>query len=212
MNTDYKKSALKSKAPQDKPKQLIPPLELHACMGLNACKGHDFFGTNDCAGMGHCATQHHVCHTLNNCRGQGGCGLFGSADEFCHPGENPCAFQGSCGTPIPSSRFVSQGPNKGRSVWLIARELFEARMSKAQRSVGPAPMKGGPTLEWLTKNVGQGSSCGNAGAKYCSFVPGEAGKAAREARLAQFVTSSELSSDDTMENCVECEKKDGPDL
>src|SRR5687768_13132300 len=59
-----------------------PPVELHVCMGLNACKGHDRYGTNDCAGMGFCATaEKHNCHTLNNCRNQGGCGLYGDGEE-----------------------------------------------------------------------------------------------------------------------------------
>lgn len=197
MSSDNKKSDLRP--------QLVPPLELHACMGLNACKGHDYFGTNDCAGMGECATQHHVCHTLNNCAGQGGCGLFGSEEEFCHPGENPCASQGSCGTPIPASRFMSEGNNKGRSVWMVARELFEQRMNVAQRSVGPSPMKGGPTLEWLSENLGSGSSCGQSGAKFCSFVPGKAGEAAREAKRAQFILDSKRAMPSTMENCDDCD-------
>jgi len=73
------------------------PRELHACMGLNACKGHDRLGTNACAGSGVCATAAaHSCHTLNNCRGQGGCGLYGTGEEQNHPGENPCSWQGSC--------------------------------------------------------------------------------------------------------------------
>src|SRR6266496_310313 len=67
------------------------PRELHACMGLNACKGHDRLGTNACAGSGICATAaEHSCQTLNHCRGQGGCGLYGTGEEQNHPGENPC--------------------------------------------------------------------------------------------------------------------------
>lgn len=151
------------------------PLELHACMGLNACRGHDVFGTNECAGMGQCATQMHYCHTLNNCRGQGGCGLYGSTEEQCKPGQNDCAFQGSCGTPIPASRYVTQGPNKGQSVWQIARQLFVERMTKARRNVGPSPMRYGPTLEFLKtikplNGSSEGSSCGYSGEKFCSFA------------------------------------------
>lgn len=102
------------------------PLELHACMGLNACKGHDRLGTNDCAGTGACATAaQHTCHTLNDCRGQGGCGLYGTGEEQNHPGENPCAWQGSCAVPINAERFSTDGPNQGKGVWLRARELFE---------------------------------------------------------------------------------------
>lgn len=146
------------------------PKELHACMGLNACKGHDCFGTNDCAGMGYCATQTHSCHTLNNCRGQGGCGLFGTTEEQCRPGENDCSFQGSCGTPIPSARFVTQGPNKGKAVWQLARDLFAKRMEKANRNIGPSPMRFGPTQEFLQDAFHSTSSCGQSGEKYCSFI------------------------------------------
>lgn len=153
----------------DKPKDTTSPLELHACMGLNACKGHDRFGTNECAGTGYCATQTHVCHTLNNCRGQGGCGLFGSAEEQCRPGENNCAFQGSCATPIQAERFGTEGPNAGKSVWLLARNLFEKRMAKANRNVGPSPYPCGPPEQWLTAVAGEYDSCGNSGDKYCTF-------------------------------------------
>jgi len=153
-----------------KPTDQTPaPKELHACMGLNACKGHDRFGTNDCAGMGYCATQQHVCHTLNNCRGQGGCGLYGDAAEQCRPGENDCAFQGSCATPIQAERISTMGANTGKSVWLLARELFEQRMEKAKRNVSPSPYKNGPPQKWLQTLDGGYDSCGNSGDKYCSF-------------------------------------------
>ncbi|MFT6338150.1 MAG: hypothetical protein ACI86M_003971 [Saprospiraceae bacterium] len=185
--------------------QLIPPKELHACMGLNACKGHDFFGSNNCAGQGECATQHHYCHTMNNCRGQGGCGLFGTKEEQCKPGENECAFQGSCGTPIPSSRFVTQGPNKGQAVWQIARALFEKRMDKSQRTVGRSPMEFGPTLDWLKENVASGSSCGFSGEKYCSF----GGPKDASERHAHFVKESKEQLPESVENCeiIDNEKK-----
>ena len=145
------------------------PLELHACMGLNACKGHDRFGNNQCAGTGFCATQAHVCHTLNNCRGQGGCGLFGSGAEQCRPGANACAFQGSCATPIQAERFSTAGPNTDKSVWLLARKLFEQRMAKANRNVGPSPYPCGPPEEWLESLSSGYDSCGNSGDKYCTF-------------------------------------------
>lgn len=146
------------------------PIELHACMGLNACKGHDRFGTNNCAGTGYCATaQAHTCHTLNNCRGQGGCGLYGSAEEQEKPCENECAWQGSCAVPIQAERYSTQGSNAGKSTWLLARQLFEQRMMKAQRSVGPAPYECGPPQAWLTSILGQYDSCGNSGNKVCSF-------------------------------------------
>lgn len=139
-------------------------------MGLNACKGHDRFGTNNCAGTGYCATaQAHTCHTLNNCRGQGGCGLYGSSEDQQKPGSNDCAWQGSCAVPIQAERFSTQGPNKGKSVWLLARKLFEERMNAAKRNVGKSPFECGPPENWLTNLLGSYDSCGNSGDKRCSF-------------------------------------------
>ncbi|NQY07456.1 MAG: hypothetical protein HRT68_14980, partial [Flavobacteriaceae bacterium] len=181
-------------------KDIAVPLELHACMGLNACKGHDRYGTNDCAGSGYCATQVHSCHTLNNCRGQGGCGLYGDTEEQCNPGANDCAWQGSCGTPIPAERFITQGKNQGRSVWQLARKLFEERMDKFQRNVKPAPFKYGPPIKWLEAN-GRGESCGSSGNKYCSF-----GENNPDVRAEQFCKESEELLNDTMKNC-DCEDK-----
>ncbi len=177
MATKKKNTKTKKKTTPTKTLPIDPnPVELHACMGLNACKGHDVFGTNNCAGTGFCATQAHSCHTLNNCRGQGGCGLFGTSEEQSRPGANDCSFQGSCGTPIPASRFGTQGPNQGKSVWLLARKLFEERMEKANRNVGKPP-KGyskGPTLTFL-KTIGRGASCGSSGNKGCSVSGGSGG-------------------------------------
>lgn len=149
---------------------ITSPLELHACMGLNACKGHDRFGTNSCAGAGYCATaQAHTCHTLNNCRGQGGCGLYGSGEEQTKPGANDCAWQGSCAVPIQAERYSTQGPNKGKGTWMLARKLFEKRMETANRNVAPAPYPCGPPEKWLETIMGSYDSCGNSGDKYCSF-------------------------------------------
>ena len=151
-------------------------------MGLNACKGHDRFGTNACAGMGYCATaQYHSCHTLNNCRSQGGCGLYGSTEEQNRPGENHCAWQGSCAVPIQAERYSTQGANMGKSVWILARKLFEERMAKARRNVGEAPFKCGPPTAWLNKvSDGNFSSCGSSGNKYCSFGFNDPNKNAQE--------------------------------
>lgn len=201
---DKKTQATRSQTEATKSKfrpQAMPPLELHGCMGLNACKGHDYFGTNDCAGMGECATNQHSCHTLNNCRGQGGCGLFGTKEEQCKPGMNDCAFQGSCGTPIPASRFVTQGPNKGQSVWLIARALFEKRMKASNRSFGKSPMEYGPTLEWLGNNIGVGSSCGYSGERFCSYT----GPKHAQRRHKKFVKDSKEDLQETLDNCKECD-------
>lgn len=178
-----------------KQKDIAVPLELHACMGLNACKGHDRFGTNDCAGSGYCATQVHSCHTLNNCRGQGGCGLYGDTEEQCRPGANDCAWQGSCGTPIPAERFITQGENKGRSVWQLARKLFEDRMDKSRRTVKEAPFQYGPPIKWLRAN-GRGESCGSSGDKYCSFGLNNPEKSANE-----FCLESNKEINNTLENC-----------
>lgn len=142
-----------------------PPLELHACMGLNACKGHDRLGTNSCAGTGSCATAaEHTCHTLNDCRAQGGCGLYGTPEEQNRPGDNPCAWQGSCAVPINAERFSTDGPNRGKGVWLRARAVFEARMTKANRQFGPSPSPVGPTTAWLKANVNPDyTACGASG-------------------------------------------------
>lgn len=126
--------------------------EFHTCMGLNACKGHDRLGTNECAGQGVCATVNHSCHTLNNCRNQGGCGLYGGVDAQKNPGINDCAWQGSCASPINAERFITAGEveeeadsNGGKksynrqSVWQRARLVFEQRMQEIGREVGPPP-------------------------------------------------------------------------
>lgn len=181
-----------------------PPLELHACMGLNACKGHDVFGTNECAGSGQCATQWHSCHTKNNCRGQGGCGLYGTTEEQCRPGENDCAWQGSCGTPIEAPRFVTQGPNKGSSVWILARKLFEERMEKANRNVRPSPMPYGPTIEFLktivTESGTLGYGCGWSGPRSCSYTT----EAHKVQRLNKFMVDS--AEHDYEEGCKDCDE------
>jgi hypothetical protein len=176
-------------------KDIAVPLELHTCMGLNACKGHDRYGTNNCVGSGQCATVQHVCHTLNKCKGQGGCGLYGDSEEQCKPGANDCSWQGSCGSPITAERFITQGKNQGRSVWQLARVLFEERMDKAKRTVKPAPFKYGPPVKWLDAN-GRGSSCGHSGNKYCSFGQNNAAADAQE-----FCVESAAEMENTRENC-----------
>lgn len=138
------------------------PTELHGCMGLNACKGHDRYGDNSCAGTGFCATVTHTCHSLNNCRGQGGCGLYGDSKQQNHPGDNPCAWLGSCATPINSERFSTVGPNKNKSVWKRARKIFEERMEKTGRQYGPSPFAEGPPAWWL-HSVGSYTACGASG-------------------------------------------------
>lgn len=183
------------------------PLELHGCMGLNACKGHDRYGTNECAGQGYCATNVHYCHTMNNCRNQGGCGLYGTAEEQCKPGQNECAWQGSCGTPIPAERFSTKGPNQGKSVWLLARKLFEERMEKSRRNVAPAPYECGPPVEWLLAN-GRGESCGSSGDKRCSYGFNDPTK-----NFEEMYDKSVREMDQTLNNCdcikpaeIDCKK------
>jgi hypothetical protein len=177
------------------------PLELHACMGLNACKGHDRFGSNNCAGAGYCATETHVCHTLNNCAGQGGCGLFGDGAEQCKPGANDCSWQGSCATPIQAERFSTLGANKDKSVWLLARELFEQRMKKARRNVAEAPFSAGPPQAWLS-SFGEYDSCGNSGDKSCSF-----GFNSPAENTQELVDRSRDELPKTLKNCA-CDDKD----
>ena len=141
--------------------------ELHACMGLNACKGHDRYGTNKCAGTGLCATAaEHSCHTLNNCRNQGGCGLYGTPEEQANPGNNKCAWQGSCAVPINAERFSTdrEKPHQGQSVWVRARQVFEQKMKDAGRQFGPSPSPTGPTTKWLKETYNPNyTACGASG-------------------------------------------------
>jgi hypothetical protein len=132
--------------------------ELHVCMGLNACEGHGRDGTGDMAGMGDCATVGHACHGDNNCRGQGGCGYAGSDLEQAKPGDQACRVNGSCASPINVSRVSSAGPNKGRSVWKLARELFEKRMYEAGVPFGPSPGAGIPD-DFVPGYEKPGTSC-----------------------------------------------------
>lgn len=151
----------------------IKSTELHVCMGLNSCKQKGYSKTNDCAGKGDCATAVvHPCHTLNSCKGQGGCGIFGTTEEFARPGENDCKYQGSCGVPILNSRFIAQGPNKGLSVWLLARKRFEEKMTAQGKQFGNPPLPYGPTNDYvsqITGNVYNHSSCGQSGDRSCSY-------------------------------------------
>jgi len=133
-------------------------VELHVCMGLNSCKAtgpdkdkvyphgtrHDPLGDAPLAGMGTCATAIHVCHGDNACQSQGGCGYAGSAYEQSKPGDQACAANGSCASPINVSRVFSDGPYKGKSVWRRARAIFEARMYEAGVPFGPSPGEGIP--------------------------------------------------------------------
>ncbi|HEX8646338.1 MAG TPA: hypothetical protein VF715_05515 [Thermoleophilaceae bacterium] len=120
------------------------PYELHVCMGLNSCACHDVKGTAPMAGMGECATVQHVCHGEGECRGQGGCGYAGSDYEQSRPGDQSCNNNGSCAVPINESRVFSAGPYKGKSVWMRARAIFEARMYEAGIPFGPSPGEGYP--------------------------------------------------------------------
>ncbi|WP_390914868.1 hypothetical protein [Pseudosulfitobacter sp. SM2401] len=172
---------------------------LHACMGLNACAGADRYGLNgpidgrgpnDCAGQGYCATSNdHTCHVQNNCADQGGCGLYGTGEEMDKPGTNDCRSLGSCATPINAERFSTNGPNKGKSVWLRAREVFKKErwpalrtelLAKQQAGKVPADLKlpeklgavpeifaqTGPTYLWISDDNthrGNMTSCGASG-------------------------------------------------
>jgi len=171
-------------------------MPLHACMGLNSCQGSDRFGTrgrpdtgqpNACAGQGYCATAtDHTCHVQNHCRNQGGCGLYGTAEEMDNPGNNACQSLGSCATPINAERFSTNGPNQGKSVWARARAVFEhgvwpelrqellsgQTVSAAQplpETLGlpPAPFaQTGPTYLWISDDNGARdnmTACGASG-------------------------------------------------
>lgn len=124
----------------------------HACMGLNSCKASDRFGVggpgvdlkpastwrapNNCAGQGYCSTAvDHTCHVQNDCKHQGGCGLYGTGEEMDRPGENDCRSLGSCATPINAERFSTNGPNQGKSVWLRARAVFEEKWPELRKEL-----------------------------------------------------------------------------
>lgn len=162
----------------------------HACMGLNQCKGQGRTRDNACAGQGYCSTaleynyadpsspqvSDHTCHVKNACAGQGGCGLYGTAEEQNQPAANGCATLGSCATPINAERFSTDGPNRGRSVWVRAREVFTAQTWPRLREKNPALprqppalphaelFKYGPTIEWIEDYSGEGmTACGASG-------------------------------------------------
>jgi hypothetical protein len=169
----------------------------HACMGLNSCAGSDRFGvagqpggqTNACAGQGYCSsTQDHTCHVQNQCRGQGGCGLYGTAEEMNNPGANECKSLGSCATPINAERFSANGPNQGKSVWLRARAVFAQNWPKIRAELQTKQKNGeipanqplpaalgnpaaaflptGPTYLWISDdntNRGAMTACGASG-------------------------------------------------
>lgn len=152
-----------------------PGMPLHACMGLNSCQGSDRFGTegppggspNECAGQGYCSTTpDHSCHVQNECKNQGGCGLYGTAEELDQPGLNECKALGSCATPINAERFSTNGPNQGKSVWARAREVFEKNWNDKKnlrervpshyeppKKLGPVPepfKDTGPPYLWIS--------------------------------------------------------------
>ncbi|BDX06304.1 ferritin-like domain-containing protein [Planctobacterium marinum] len=167
----------------------------HACMGLNSCKNQGRTLSNDCAGQGYCSTAQaynpanpfegnnydHTCHVKNDCRNQGGCGLYGTEAELAEPGHNDCQSQGSCATPINAERFLTDGDNRGKSVWMQAREVFkdkvwpDLRAQNPDLPAEPPQVKGpysnpnlfaqGPTIGWIEyDNDGAGmTACGASG-------------------------------------------------
>ena len=175
-------------------------------MGLNDCQNLGYSGKNDCAGQGDCATVVHACHTLNECKGQGGCGLFGTPDEFCYPSQNDCKYQGSCGSPILSSRFFVDGPNKGTSVWQLARKRFEEKRAAEGKKVGPPPAGPyGPSNDYvntLKQTDRDNSSCGQSGDRFCSYAA-DAGarKAEATVRVGDMMQESKQNIDKAVQNC-----------
>ena len=70
--------------------------------------------------------------------GPGGCSGQGI------PGNQSCKWNGSCASPVNASRVSSAGVNKGKSVWKLARKIFEQRMWEAGVPFGPSPGEGYP--------------------------------------------------------------------
>jgi len=158
----------------------VAPVEVkHACMGLNACKGQGrklkpTDPDNKCAGQGACYTSNnHTCHTLNDCKHQGGCGLYGSTEEQSIPGGNQCKGHGSCATPINAERFATAPGVASKSVWQLARNAFEQRMADEGKTFGSPPdaayqtvngnkVAVGPSFEFIKAN-GCVTACGSSG-------------------------------------------------
>lgn len=151
-------------------------------MGLNSCEKQDRLGTNECAGQGLCSTTaDHLCHVANECKDQGGCGLYGTAEEMDRPGSNECKSLGSCATPINAERFSTNGPNQGKSVWKRAREVFHANkwpgLMEENPKLGPElpeigggkygdVFQDGPSYLWVSADNtqrGNMTSCGASG-------------------------------------------------
>ena len=188
---------------------ILKSRELHTCMGLNSCKNTGSSGSNECAGQGTCATAvAHPCHTLNDCKGQGGCGIFGTTEEFCYPGQNSCRFQGSCGVPILESRFIAQGPNKGRSVWQLARARFEASRGPNDIKAGPAPAgMYGPSNDYVNTINGtlmthDNSSCSQSGSRACSYANDKTvRKAEAKANVLKMAEDSKRDLPESISTC-----------
>lgn len=180
--------------PGSPPAQIPNGGSRHACMGLNSCRNQGRTLDNACAGQGYCSTalqynvddpqqgvvSDHTCHVLNDCAGQGGCGLYGTPDEQQRPGANECRSLGSCATPINAERFSSAGPNQGKSVWVRARQVFtdevwpKLREQNPDLPESPPQVPGtpnapdlfayGPTIEWIEEYSGHGmTACGASG-------------------------------------------------
>lgn len=187
---DVSKYAGIPRFPATPPKTVSEGEARHACMGLNHCKGQGRTRDNACAGQGYCSTAQaynyadpasplvsdHTCHVKNACAGQGGCGLYGTAEEQDRPGANACATLGSCATPINAERFSTDGPNRGKSVWVRARQVFAEKTWPMLRENHPTLPKEpppvphpelfqyGPTIEWIEDYSGQGmTACGASG-------------------------------------------------
>ena len=162
-------------------------------MGLNQCKRQDRFGflgppdganagqPNECAGQGFCSTTaDHTCHVKNDCANQGGCGLYGTAEEQSNPGINDCGALGSCATPMNAERFSTDGKNQEKSVWRRARKVFHKKVWPELRAqnpdlpkklppVGgsayrglPEVFKDGPPYAWISAG-GCMTACGSSG-------------------------------------------------
>jgi hypothetical protein len=170
-------------------------MPLHACMGLNSCAASDRYGyllggkPNACAGQGYCSTAvDHTCHVQNMCRGQGGCGLYGTGEDMEKPGANECRSLGSCATPINAERFSTNGPNRGKSVWVRARKVFEQNWPQIRKDLLAKQARGeipktqplpatlakppaafaniGPSYLWISHNNterGNMTACGASG-------------------------------------------------
>lgn len=127
--------------------------------------------------------------------------------KFCFPSQNDCRYQGSCGAPILDSRFIMQGPNRGTSVWQLARKRFELKRTAANEKFGPPPAGPyGPSNDYvnqLKSTPGKdNSSCGQSGNRECSYIADRTARdQAAKQRVYEMAQNSAAQMPKTLSTC-----------